>query len=105
MSNLLRRLFAVRSIDSLVRELETGPKLNRVLGVGALTAIGLGSTIGTGIFILTGTVAADHAGPALTLSLLIAAIGSAFAAICYAEFAAMIPVYMEIGRASCRERV
>lgn len=92
MSNLLSRLFAVRSVDSLVRELETGPKLNRVLGVGALTAIGLGSTIGTGIFILTGTVAADHAGPALTLSLLIAAIGSAFAAICYAEFAAMIPV-------------
>lgn len=92
MSNLLSRLFAVRSIDSLVRELETAPKLNRVLGVGALTAIGLGSTIGTGIFILTGTVAADHAGPALTLSLLIAAIGSAFAALCYAEFAAMIPV-------------
>lgn len=92
MPNLLRRLFAVRSVDSIVRELETGPQLNRVLGVGALTAIGLGSTIGTGIFILTGIVAAEHAGPALTLSLLIAAIGSAFAAICYAEFAAMIPV-------------
>lgn len=92
MSTLLRRLFAVRTVDSLVRDLQTGPQLNRVLGVGALTAVGLGSTIGTGIFILTGTVAAEHAGPALTLSLLIAAIGSAFAAICYAEFAAMIPV-------------
>lgn len=92
MSTLLRRLFAVRTVDSIVRDLHTGPQLNRVLGVGALTAVGLGSTIGTGIFILTGTVAAEHAGPALTLSLLIAAIGSAFAAICYAEFAAMIPV-------------
>ena len=92
MPNLLRRLFAVRSVDSLVRELETAPPLNRVLGVGALTAVGLGATIGTGIFILTGTVAAEHSGPALTLSLLVAAIGSAFAAICYAELAAMIPV-------------
>ncbi len=92
MSTLLRRLFAVRTVDSIVRDLQAGPQLNRVLGVGALTAVGLGSTIGTGIFILTGTVAAEHAGPALTLSLLIAAIGSAFAAICYAEFAAMIPV-------------
>jgi len=92
MSTLLRRLFAVRTVDSIVKDLQTGPQLNRVLGVGALTAVGLGSTIGTGIFILTGTVAAEHAGPALTLSLLIAAIGSAFAAICYAEFAAMIPV-------------
>jgi len=92
MSTLFSRLFAVRSVDSLLKDLQTGPKLNRVLGVGALTAVGLGSTIGTGIFILTGTVAAEHAGPALTLSLLIAALGSTFAAICYAEFAAMIPI-------------
>ena len=84
MSTLLRRLFAVRTVDSIVKDLQAGPQLNRVLGVGALTAVGLGSTIGTGIFILTGTVAAEHSGPALTLSLLIAAIGSAFAAICYA---------------------
>ena len=90
--SVLKRMFAVRSIDSIVRDLESAPKLKRVLTARSLTAIGLGSTIGTGIFILTGTVAANHAGPALTLALLIAAIGSAFAAICYAEFAAMIPV-------------
>jgi APA family basic amino acid/polyamine antiporter len=90
--SLLKRLFAVRSVDSIVRDLETAPPLKRVLTARSLTAIGLGSTIGTGIFILTGTVAANHTGPALTLALLIAAIGSAFAAICYAEFAAMIPV-------------
>jgi APA family basic amino acid/polyamine antiporter len=90
--SVLKRLFAVRSVESIVKELESGPKLNRVLTVPALIAIGLGSTIGSGIFIQTGTVAAEHAGPALTLALLIAAIGSTLAAICYAEFAAMIPV-------------
>lgn len=89
---LLKRLFAVRPIESLLRDLQAAPPLKRVLTARSLTAIGLGSTIGTGIFILTGTVAANHAGPALTLALLIAAIGSSLAAICYAEFAAMIPV-------------
>jgi APA family basic amino acid/polyamine antiporter len=92
MPSVLQRLFAVRSVDSIVGDLEKGPPMNRVLTARSLTAIGLGSTIGTGIFILTGTVAANHAGPALTLALLIAAIGSGLAAICYAEFAAMIPV-------------
>lgn len=90
--SVLKRLFAVRSVDSIVRELEAAPPLKRVLTARSLIAIGLGSTIGTGIFILTGTVAANHTGPALTLALLIAAVGSTFAAICYAEFAAMIPV-------------
>jgi APA family basic amino acid/polyamine antiporter len=89
---LLQRLFAVRSVESICRELEASPKLNRVLNARALTAIGLGSTIGSGIFLFTGTVAANNAGPAVVLSLLISALGSAFAAICYAEFAAMIPV-------------
>ncbi len=92
MASLLKRLFAVRSVDSILHDLATSPPMKRVLSARALTAIGLGSTIGTGIFILTGTVAANHAGPALTLALLIAAIGSGLAAICYAEFAAMIPV-------------
>ena len=91
-SPLLQRLFAVRSIESVMDELATSPPLKRVLTARTLTAIGLGSTIGTGVFILTGTVAANHAGPALLLSLLIAALGSGFAAICYAEFSAMIPV-------------
>jgi basic amino acid/polyamine antiporter, APA family len=90
--SLLRRLFAVRPVEAIVAELNSAPALKRVLSASSLTAIGLGSTIGTGIFILTGTVAANHTGPALTLALLIAAIGSALAAICYSEFAAMIPV-------------
>jgi basic amino acid/polyamine antiporter, APA family len=90
--SVLRRLFAVRPVEAIVAELDSAPALKRVLTASSLTAIGLGSTIGTGIFILTGTVAANHTGPALTLALLIAAIGSALAAICYSEFAAMIPV-------------
>ena len=69
---------------------ETG--LRRVLGLWQLTAIGLGGIIGVGIFVLTGTVAATQAGPAVVLSFLIAGIASAAAALCYAEFAGLIPV-------------
>jgi basic amino acid/polyamine antiporter, APA family len=90
--SVVRRLFAVRSVEAICAELDSAPPLKRVLTASSLTAIGLGSTIGTGIFILTGTVAANHTGPALTLALLIAAFGSTLAAICYSEFAAMIPV-------------
>jgi APA family basic amino acid/polyamine antiporter len=90
--SVLRRLFAVRSVEAICADLDNAPPLKRVLSASSLTAIGLGSTIGTGIFILTGTVAANHPGPALTLALLIAAFGSTLAAICYSEFAAMIPV-------------
>ena len=67
-------------------------RLKQVLTAWSLTAIGLGATIGTGMFVLTGQVAAHQAGPAVTLSLLIAAFGSGLAALCYAEFAAFLPV-------------
>ena len=67
-------------------------RLKQVLGARALTAIGLGATIGTGIFVLTGTVAANNSGPAITLSLLISAFGAGLAALCYSEFAAFLPV-------------
>jgi APA family basic amino acid/polyamine antiporter len=90
--SILRRLFAVRSVDSILKEMESAPPLKRVLSVPALTAIGLGATIGTGVFVFTGQVAAQNAGPALTLALLISALGAGLAALCYAEFAAMIPV-------------
>jgi basic amino acid/polyamine antiporter, APA family len=67
-------------------------RLKRVLTARSLTAIGLGATIGTGAFVLTGTVAANQSGPALTVSMLIAAFASTLAALCYAEFAAFLPV-------------
>ena len=68
------------------------PTLRRALGPLNLTALGIGSVIGTGIFVLTGTAASQNAGPALVLSMLIAAVACAFAGLCYAELAAMIPV-------------
>ncbi|HTV51195.1 MAG TPA: amino acid permease [Steroidobacteraceae bacterium] len=86
---MLRQLLAVRSVEPGAAD---SRRLRRVLSARALTAIGLGATIGTGIFVLTGQVAANQAGPAVTLSLLIAAFGSGLAALCYAEFAAFLPV-------------
>ncbi|MBV9725565.1 MAG: amino acid permease [Gammaproteobacteria bacterium] len=87
--SLLRALLAVRPIDTVP---EGKARLKQVLSARALIAIGLGATIGSGIFVLTGTVAANHSGPAITLSLLIAAFGGGLAALCYSEFAAFLPV-------------
>jgi APA family basic amino acid/polyamine antiporter len=89
---VLKQLAARKSVASIARDVEAGPKLNRVLSARALTSIGLGSMIGSGIFVLTGTVAANHTGPAVTLAFLVAAIGCGLAAICYAELASLIPV-------------
>jgi APA family basic amino acid/polyamine antiporter len=89
---VLKQLAARKSAAAIAREIETGPRLKRVLSARTLTSIGLGSMIGSGIFVLTGTVAANHTGPAVTLAFLVAAIGCGLAAICYAELAALIPV-------------
>jgi len=89
---VLKQLVARKSVAAIAREIETGPRLKRVLSARTLTAIGLGSMIGSGIFVLTGTVAANHTGPAITLAFLVAAVGCGLAAICYAELAALIPV-------------
>lgn len=67
------------------------PELRRVLGPWQLTAIGVGGIIGAGIFVITGTAAAQYAGPAIVLSFIFAAVGCLFAGLCYAELAAMIP--------------
>jgi APA family basic amino acid/polyamine antiporter len=67
-------------------------QLKRVMGKWSLTAIGIGGIIGGGIFVLTGTAAHYHAGPALALSFIVAGIGCVFAALCYSEFASMLPV-------------
>ncbi len=66
--------------------------LRRVLGPFSLVALGVGVIVGAGLFSITGTVAAQYTGPAITLSFIIAALGCAFAGLCYAEFASMIPV-------------
>jgi APA family basic amino acid/polyamine antiporter len=88
-SNLLR----TKSIEQLVGDVEHGTKaLKRTLSALDLTLLGIGAIIGTGIFVLTGTAAANQAGPAIVLSYTIAGLACGFAALCYAEFAAMIPI-------------
>jgi APA family basic amino acid/polyamine antiporter len=87
MSNLWRR----KSVADLQREAEAG-EMKRALGPVNLTAIGIGGIIGAGIFVLTGQAAATYAGPAIVLSFVFAAFACAFAGLCYAEFAAMIPI-------------
>ncbi|HYK25825.1 MAG TPA: amino acid permease, partial [Steroidobacteraceae bacterium] len=86
------QLLATKPIAELHDTDAGGQSLRRALSATALTLLGIGGIIGTGIFVLTGTAAADHAGPALALSFIIAGIGCTFAGLCYAEFAAMIPV-------------
>ena len=86
-------LFKTKSIEALVGDVEHGGKaLRRSLSAWDLTLLGIGAIIGTGIFVLTGTAAANQAGPAITLSYLAAGLACAFAALCYAEFASMIPI-------------
>lgn len=86
--NLLRR----KSVTDLQTEALTDHSLKRALGAVNLTLLGIGAIIGTGIFVLTGTVAAQNAGPAVVLSFVLAGIASVFAALCYAEFASLVPM-------------
>lgn len=71
---------------------DTEKGLKKTLGAGALVALGIGAIIGAGLFSITGLAAANNAGPAITISFIVAAFGCAFAGLCYAEFASMIPV-------------
>ncbi len=86
------RLFAKKSVESLLREAEGDNRLRRVLGPMSLTSLGVGAIIGAGIFAMTGRVAAQDAGPAVLVSFLVAGFGCGLAALCYAEMAAMVPV-------------
>ena len=88
----LQALLRTKSIEQLQSEIGRPGQFRRVLGLWQLTSIGLGGLIGVGIFVLTGVVAATQAGPAVSLSFVIAGVASAAAALCYAEFAGMIPV-------------
>ena len=83
-----------KSIETLKQEAHGGdkPALLRSLGVLNLTAFGVGNTVGAGIFVLTGTVAALRAGPAVTLCFILASVACFFAGLCYAEYASMVPV-------------
>ncbi len=88
-------IFRTKSIEKLLegaQENGEGKSLKKVLGAFELTMLGIGAIIGTGIFVLTGVAAAKYSGPALILSFVISGLACAFAGLCYAEFAAMVPV-------------
>jgi APA family basic amino acid/polyamine antiporter len=89
---ILSALTRRKSIEQLQQEAGESRQFRRVLGLWQLTAIGLGGIIGVGIFVLTGVVAATQAGPAVLIAFVLAGIASGAAALCYAEFAGMIPV-------------
>ena len=85
-------LFARKPLAMLLEEAKGENRLRRVLGPVQLSSLGIGAIIGTGIFVLTGIAAHDRTGPALMLSFVAAGITCIFAALCYAEFASMVPV-------------
>src|SRR4051812_8436200 len=85
-------LFRRKSVAALQAEAAGDHSLKRALGPWNLTALGIGAIIGTGIFVLTGTVAAQNAGPAVILSFVFAGFASVFAALCYSEFASLVPM-------------
>jgi APA family basic amino acid/polyamine antiporter len=86
-------LFRKKDLGAMLAQAEDGGKgLKRTLGAGNLIALGVGAIIGAGLFVRTAAAAGQAAGPAVTLSFIVAAIGCAFAGLCYAEFAAMIPI-------------
>src|ERR1019366_3530884 len=90
MSNLLK----CKPLDMLTQEAsETGEhSLKRALGPVNLITLGIGAIIGAGIFVLTGSAAAQYAGPAIVLSFVLAGLGCVFAGLCYSEFASLIPI-------------
>jgi len=108
LSQLLARKTSFSDADDV-----HGPGLRRTLGPWGLTALGIGAVIGGGIFVITGQAAAEHAGPAVILAFIFAAVCSTFTALCYAEFATLIPIsgsaysyaYATLGElTACRHR-
>ncbi len=86
-------LFRTKSLDALLAQADDSSKsLKRTLTATSLVALGIGAIIGAGLFVRTAAAAGGSAGPAVTISFIVAAIGCAFAGLCYAEFAAMIPI-------------
>ncbi|HVH30982.1 MAG TPA: hypothetical protein VNA31_04880 [bacterium] len=88
------RLFATKSIAALCAEADQASPhpLRRTLGPVHLTAIGFGGVIGAGIFVITGQVAAIYTGPAVPIAMVLVGIACAFAGLCYAEMASIVPV-------------
>src|ERR1700733_14714118 len=89
----MRHLWARKPVAQLQAEAASSDKgLKKTLGWGSLIALGIGAIIGAGLFVRTAAAAATYAGPSVTFAFILAAIGCAFAGLCYAEFASMIPI-------------
>lgn len=88
----MNQLFSKKPLELCLEEMKGENRLRRILGPVALTSLGVGAIIGTGIFVLTGIAAHDKAGPAIILSFIVAGLACVFAALCYAEFASMVPI-------------
>src|SRR5262245_24214148 len=86
------KLFRRKPLSMLLAEAESDNRLRRVLGPVQLTALGVGAIIGAGMFVATGEAAHNVAGPSLMISYTVAGLTCVFAALCYAEFASMVPV-------------
>src|SRR6267143_754801 len=86
------QLFARKSLETLKKEMQGENRLRRVLGPVGLTSLGIGAIIGAGIFVMTGPASMAATRPAIMVSFVVAGIGCALAALCYAEFASMAPV-------------
>src|SRR2546421_1868924 len=91
-AGLMSNLFTRKPLEILLAEMKGEHRLRRVLGPIQLTSLGIGAIIGAGIFVATGAAAHNVGGPALMLSYTVAGITCVFAALCYAEFASMVPV-------------
>src|SRR5499427_1869739 len=85
-------LFGIKSVTQLRAEADGHAGLKRTLGPFDLIGLGIGAIIGAGLFVRTAAAAANNAGPSVTIGFIVAAVGSAFAGLCYAEFASMIPM-------------
>ncbi len=91
--SIRKSLFITKPVSHLMHEAgESKNTLKRTLGPGNLIALGIGAIIGAGLFVRTAAAAAQHAGPSVTIGFIVASIGCAFAGLCYAEFASMIPI-------------
>jgi APA family basic amino acid/polyamine antiporter len=88
----MNQFFSKKPLELCLEEMKGENRLRRILGPVALTSLGVGAIIGTGIFVLTGIAAHDKAGPAIILSFVVAGLACVFAALCYAEFASMVPI-------------
>jgi basic amino acid/polyamine antiporter, APA family len=87
-----RKIFTTKPIEQILDESDSKTGLKRTLTATNLTTLGIGAIIGAGIFVITGQAAAQYAGPAILISFIISGVACAFAGLCYAEFASMIPI-------------